>query len=216
MIPLEGLIRLVSPDNPDSAIFPEAAEIIRQGGVVAFPTDTFYGLAVNPFDANAVARLFKIKERSPSKPILLLIAGIKMLDLLVEPPSPLARKVMEKFWPGPLTIILKAKKRLPDALTAGTGKIGIRFPNAALPIRLICAAGFPLTATSANLSGKPSPATAHKVLAQFGTDLDLILDGGKCKTLPSTVLDMTPSEPTVLRAGKVPTNLIKEFLHDFS
>jgi L-threonylcarbamoyladenylate synthase len=193
----------INPDDPDPAILSEVAALIRKGGVVAIPTDTFYGLAADPFDPKVVSRLFEIKGREPSKPILLLVSGLQMLPGLVEEISPLAQKIISRFWPGPLTLIFKASKRLPDLLTGGTGTIGIRFPNAVLPIRLIDQVGFPMTATSANRSGEPSPSSAQEVERSLGAAIDAILDGGPCSTQPSTVLDMTASEPNLLREGRV-------------
>lgn len=193
----------IDPDDPDSAVLGAAAALIRTNGVVAIPTDTFYGLAANPFDAKVLSRLFEIKGRDPSKPILLLISRPQMLPSLVEEISPLAQKVMGRFWPGPLTLIFKASKRLPDLLTGGTGTVGIRFPNATLPVRLIDRVGFPITATSANRSGEPSPASAQEVERSLGASLDCILDGGSCSTLPSTVLDLTTPKPILLREGRV-------------
>jgi L-threonylcarbamoyladenylate synthase len=193
----------IDPDDPDPSILSDVAALIRKEGVVAIPTDTFYGLAADPFDAKVVSRLFGIKGRETSKPILLLISGLQMLPPLVEEISPLAEKIMSRFWPGPLTLIFKASKRLPDLLTGGTGTIGIRFPNAILPIRLIDRVGFPITATSANRSGEPSPASAQEVERSLGVAIDAILDGGPCSTLPSTILDVTTSEPNLLREGRI-------------
>lgn len=193
----------VDPDDPDPSVLLDVAALIRKGGVAAIPTDTFYGLAADPFDSKVVSRLFEIKGRESSKPILLLISELRMLPALVEEVSPLAERLIRRFWPGPLTLIFKASKRLPDRLTGGTGTIGIRFPNAALPIRLIEAIGAPITATSANRSGEPSPASAQEVERNLGDSVDCILDGGTCSTLPSTVLDVSAPEPHLLREGRV-------------
>lgn len=193
----------IDPDDPNPSVLSDAATLIRKGGVVAIPTDTFYGLAADPFDPKVVSRLFEIKGRESSKPILLLISRPQMLPSLVEGISPLAEKVMARFWPGPLTLVFKAAKHLPDLLTAGTGTIGIRFPSAVLPIRLIDQVGFPITATSANRSGEPSPASAQEVARALGHSIECILDGGACSTLPSTVLDLTTSKPNLLREGRV-------------
>lgn len=202
----------IDPDEPDSSVLSDVAALIRRNGVVAIPTDTFYGLAANPFDIKTVSRIFEIKGRDASKPILLLISGLQMLPSLVEEISPLAEKIMGRFWPGPLTLIFKASKRLPDLLTAGTGTIGIRFPDAALPTSLIDRVGFPITATSANRSGEPSPSSAQEVERTLGPSLDCILDGGGCSTLPSTVLDLTTSEPKLLREGRISADQLAEFL----
>jgi len=202
----------IDPNDPDSAVLSDVAALIQKNGVVAIPTDTFYGLAANPFDVKTVSRLFEIKGRDTSKPILLLISGLQMLPSLVEEIPPLAEKVIGRFWPGPLTLIFRASKSLPDLLTAGTGTIGIRFPNAVLPTRLIDRVGFPITATSANRSGEPSPASAQEVERALGPSLDCILDGGSCATLPSTVLDLTTSEPKLLRKGRISAGQLAEVL----
>lgn len=202
----------IDPDDPDSAVLSDVAALIRKNGVVAIPTDTFYGLAANPFDVKTVSRLFEIKGRDSSKPILLLISGLQMLPSLVEEISPFAEKVMGRFWPGPLTLIFKASKHLPDLLTGGTGTVGIRFPNAILPVRLIDRVGLPITATSANRSGEPSPSSAHEVERVLGPSLDCILDGGPCSTLPSTVLDLTTSEPNLLREGRISAEQLAEVI----
>ncbi len=198
----------IDPDDPDSSLLSDAAALIRKGGVVAIPTDTFYGLAADPFDPKVISRLFEIKGRDASKPILLLISRLEMLPSLVEGLSPLAEKIIGRFWPGPLTLIFKASKRLPGLLTGGRGTIGIRFPNATLPVRLIDQVGFPITATSANRSGAPSPASAQMVEQAFGASIDSILDGGPCSTIPSTVLDLTTPEPNLLREGRVSAELL--------
>ena len=202
------MFRRIDPETPDTALLTEAAAVLRKGGIVAFPTDTFYGLAVNPFLAHAVERLFRVKGRPAGKPILLLISGPKMRDSLIASCAPPADAVMRRFWPGPLTIILQAKAGLPAQLTAGTGKIGLRLPAAPLPIALIQAAGFPLTATSANPSGGAAPATAEAVLKTLGSQIDLILDGGRCETTPSTLLDLSDSQPTLLREGRISASVL--------
>lgn len=200
--------------NPDPLALSHAGDEIRQGGLIAFPTDTYYGLGVNPFDQSAVSRLYEIKGRPVSKPILLLIDGIDRLNYLVRTISPLAEAVMECYWPGPLTLVFDALPILPDFLTAGTGTIGIRFPDAAIPNSLISEAGFPLTATSANRSGEPSPSDASDVIRMIGTDLDVILDGGGCQSTPSTLLDLTSDRPKILREGCISTETLVQFFND--
>jgi len=210
---LKAAIRQVSLESPDPKVLSEAARIIQGGGVVAFPTDTFYGLAANPFDPKALARLFKIKGRASSKPILLLINGKEMLEALVEPPSLQARQVMGRFWPGPLTLVLNAKKHVPEALIAGSGKIGLRFPDARLATQLISKSGLPLTATSANPSGASSPETAEEVCSVLGDQLDLVLDGGRLEpSSPSSLLDLTAPHPKLLREGRISRALLTPFL----
>jgi len=194
----------IDPDNPDPGILSELGRVIRKGGVVAFPTDTHYGLATNPFDTVALGRIFEMKGRDRSKPILILISSPEMLQGLVAEISPLAKRAMARFWPGPLTLVFKGAGELPDLLMGGTGKIGIRFPEASLAIALIEATGLPITATSANLSGRKNPASAADVEAMLSPDIDYILDGGSSGlSLSSTVLDVSESDPRVLREGAI-------------
>ncbi|MBI3802844.1 MAG: threonylcarbamoyl-AMP synthase [Nitrospirae bacterium] len=193
----------VDPNHPERRVLQEIAALIHKGGVVAIPTDTFYGLAADPFDADAVRRLFTIKGRAYSKPILLLIADRAMLSPLIEEIPPIAEKLIDAFWPGPLTLVFQASKRLSPLLTGGSGKIGVRLPSAPLPLQLIQTVGIPITATSANRSGDASPASAQEVEQTLGESVDAILDGGPCTPLPSTVLDVTVTPPRIVREGRV-------------
>lgn len=204
----------IDPVNPDPVVLSSLGDVIRKGGIIAFPTDTFYGLAVNPFDPEAVARLYALKGRDPLKPILLLVSSMEMFHPLVAEIPPLAKRVMARFWPGPLTLVLKGSRELPDVLMAGTEKIGIRFPDGTLPIRLIEAVGFPLTATSANPSGsRHPPGSAADVEGMLPMGIDHILDGGpSCLPIPSTVLDVSESEPHILREGRISTKMLEKAL----
>jgi L-threonylcarbamoyladenylate synthase len=155
-----------------------AAVLLKQGGVVAFPTETCYGLAVDPFNPRALARLFAVKGRPADKPVLVLIEERQDLDLLVSAvPKPYSF-LMDRFWPGPLTLVFPARKGLPDLLTAGSGTIAVRCSPHPLARALITRFGGPVTATSANRSGLPGCTTASQVQAAFGSVLDLVLDGG--------------------------------------
>lgn len=202
----------VDLNHPDPSLVSRAAGVIRDGGIVAFPTDTFYGLAADPFNRAAVERLFKIKGRDPSKPILLLIARANSLIDLVEDIPPAAEILIGRFWPGPLTLVFKASSRFSDVLTGSAGKVGIRLPHSTLATRLIEAAGFPLTATSANLSGEPSPTSAQEVVRMLAGSVDLILDGGVCAPIPSTVLDVTCHPPAILREGRISAEMLSPWL----
>lgn len=185
----------------------EAADIVRGGGVIAFPTDTFYGLGARPFDARAVQRLFDLKGRpSRTAPILVLIRSRADLDTLVAEITPAAERLMEACWPGPLTLIFRAAAAVPSVLTAGTGTIGVRLSASRDVQRLIEAVGGPLTGTSANRSGQPPATTAADVERIFGGAVDVILDGGVTPGgLPSTVVDTTVMPPRLIREGRVPT-----------
>ena len=177
---------------------------LAEGGLIAYPTDTFYGIGADPFNSEAVSKIFKIKNRSAGKPILVLVSSLDQLKLLTPKISALSQKAMAAFWPGPLTLLFDAQPTLPNALTAGSGKIGVRFPSHAITLKLIEGIGHPLTASSANLSGEDNPETAGEVELSLGPNLDLILDGGRTKgLLPSTVLDSTDSPPRIVREGAV-------------
>ncbi len=205
---------MIDPENPDPSILSTAAAAIQRGSLIAYPTDTTYGLVADPMNEKAVSRLFKVKRRALSKPILLLIGEVSHLPSLVARVSPLAEKVIKRFWPGPLTLVFEAASDLSPLLTAGTGKIGVRLPSAPLSIALIRAAGFPLTATSANISGESPSVRAGEVAAMMGDDLDLILDGGVCETMPSTLLDLSDDSPRILRQGKIPVDSLVAFFDD--
>jgi len=181
-----------------------AAKLIANGGVIAFRTDTFYGLGANPLNSNAVARIKKLKDREGSQPILLLIGDASDVDHLIVEKSEDFELVARSFWPGPLTIIGRAASKLSDELTAGTGTVGVRLPNDEEVRVLVRVCGGALTATSANLSGDPPARSAEEVADYFPTGIDLIIDGGEVvATEPSTVLDLSKPEPRVIREGAV-------------
>ena len=189
----------------------EAQRVLSAGGVMAVPTETFYALAVNPFDESALARLFTLKARPPEKPVLVLIAGPEMLSRLALKVPEGAFRLMARFWPGPLTLILPARLDLPPLLTGGTGTIGLRQPRQDLVCRLMAALGLPLTGTSANRSGQEPLATAALVARELGGEVDLILDAGPCPGgLPSSIVDVTVSPPRLVRAGAIATSAIQE------
>ena len=180
----------------------EAAAVLAKGGLVAFPTETFYGLGANALDAEAVRRVFVAKGRPESKPVLVLVDSVEMAESLVKEVPAAARKLMSRYWPGPLTLVFKAIASAPEELTGGTGTIGIRLPRHPVAFELVHAAGVPLTAPSANLSGVPPPTTAADVTRALSGKIDLILDGGATAGgLPSTILDVTVTPPRLLRRG---------------
>jgi len=192
------------PATSDETPLHRAAAIIRRGGVIAFPTDTSYGLGADPFNRQAVARIYHLKGRSEKKPILVLISRKERLHQLVRCIPRPAEEVIRAFWPGPLTLIFEAQAELADCPVAAQGKIGIRLPASFIARRLIDLAGTPITATSANPAGKPSPWTAKTVQKYFPHGIDLILDAGKGKVgYDSTVLDVTEDPPRLLRPGAI-------------
>jgi len=180
--------------------------------VVAFPTDTFYGLAADPFNLAAVSEIFRIKRRTGERPLPLLVDSLDQAADLVNNPPRLFFTLAEKFWPGPLTLVVPASRQVPLKLTANTGKVGVRWPKAPLAVGLIAAANRPLTGTSANLSDCHACSTAEDVDAQIGDRVPLILDGGSTPgELASTVVEIVGEGIRVLRAGGVPDSDLKEF-----
>lgn len=169
---------------------------------MAFPTETFYGLGANALDREAVARVFKVKGRPESKPLLVLVDSVKMAESLALEVSGLARQLMAACWPGPLTLVVRATPELPSELTAGKGTVGMRIPDHRVALGLVRAARFPVTAPSANPSGEEPPTTAEGVRRFFEGKIDLILDGGAVPGgRPSTIVDVSVSPPRLLRAG---------------
>jgi L-threonylcarbamoyladenylate synthase len=206
------LIKLDTENNLKTGL-KRAAESILSGGVVAIPTESFYGLAVNPTDVRAIKRLFDVKKRRGDQPILLLIPSVEHLDQYVIHVPHIAYQLMNEFWPGGLTLIFEAKPSLPRELTAGTGKIGVRLSSHPIPTALAQAVGTPITGTSANISGQPACSSAKEVFRGLGDKVDLILDGGETAGgKGSTVLDVTVDPPVVVREGMVSRELIEKCL----
>ena len=190
-----------------------AVRMIIAGKVVAFPTDTFYGLGADPFNLAAVSEVFRIKRRTSERPLPLLVASIDQAADLTHDPPQLFFTLAKRFWPGPLTLVVPASRQISLKVTANTGKVGLRWPHAILATSLIEASGRPLTGTSANLSELPACSTAAEVDRQIGDLLPLILDGGPTQgELASTVLDLTGERVRVLRPGGVPESELKEFV----
>ena len=194
----------VDPARPAPAALNAAATVLRRDGVVAFPTETFYGLAAAATSPGGIARVFSVKGRPETKPVLVLVDSIAMAESLAREISPVARALMATHWPGALTLVLPARPSLPAALTAGTATIGVRWPSHAVATGLVGTLGAPVTAPSANPTDAAAPRTAQEVLAYFEDRLDLVLDGGPTPGgAPSTVLDVTVEPPRVLRHGAV-------------
>jgi len=197
------LIR-VDGKRPDERVIHQAALIIRQGGVAAYPTESFYGLGVDPAREDAVNRVFQMKEREKNRPILILIPSIESLDSYVTHVSVAAHALIDAFWPGGLTLVFDASDRVPKTVTAGTGKIGIRLSSHPVAASLVRILGAPITSTSANLSGKGACRSGEEVLQQFGKKVDIVLDGGPAMgKSASTVLDVSVDPPRILRQGMV-------------
>lgn len=194
----------VSPDKPDSGAIQGAAELIRRGEAVGVPTDTFYGLAADPFNLAAVARVYDIKGRPEQKALPILVSSIKQAQQLAGDLPAAFYKLAEHFWPGALTMVVQAGPRIPMKVTGNTGRVALRHPKAKIPCALIAAVGYPLTGTSANRSGFAACADAESVMKQIGNRLPLILDGGKSEALlASTVIDLRGDRWAILREGPI-------------
>jgi L-threonylcarbamoyladenylate synthase len=197
----------------DPQALPLALEMLATGQVVAFPTDTLYGLGADPWETAAVEQLFVAKGRDYGKPIVLLVAGMEHLWRVVPGLPPVAQALASAFWPGPLTIVVPRHPNLPDIVTAGGPTVGLRVPDHPWTLRLLAAAGGALAVTSANRSGQGNPTTAAEVQDELGGRIPLIIDGGPVMGgVASTVVDVSVSPPRVLREGAVPARLIEAAL----
>jgi L-threonylcarbamoyladenylate synthase len=209
------LVRRVSADHPDPDIIGEAAAIIRRGGLVAFPTETVYGLGASALDARAVARLFEAKDRPPTDPLILHLSGADEIALVARDVPDTATTLAARFWPGPLTLILQKQPVIPPIVTAGLGTVGVRVPSHEVARALIAAAGMPIAAPSANRFSRPSPTRAEHVLADLDERIDMVLDAGPTRIgVESTVLDLTVSPPRVRRPGGVSLEALRGVLPD--
>jgi len=181
-----------------------AAELLRSGGLVALPTETVYGLGANGLDETAVAKIFAAKGRPNDNPLILHIASAEELVFYCREITCVTYQLAAAFWPGALTLVLKRKPVVPDAVTAGLGTVAVRCPDHPLTRAVIAAAGLPIAAPSANVSGKPSPTTAAHVLEDMDGKIDAVLDGGACDIgVESTILDLTTNPPHLLRPGGI-------------
>ncbi len=201
--------RLVRSDA--AGALDRALAVLRAGGLVAFPTDTVYGLGALAFDGEAIRSIYSAKGRDPEKAIPILLADAAGLDLVADGVPPMARRLAQTFWPGALTLVVNKSPRLPDAVST-SDTVGVRVPDHSVARLLLSAAG-PMAVTSANASGEVSPSTATDVLAQLNGRIHLILDGGRAPGgVPSTVVDCTRGEPVVLRPGPVSIEDIRRAL----
>ncbi len=210
---------IVDPQNPQPSYIEKAGEIIRAGGLVAFPTETVYGLGASALDPQAIQAIFLAKGRPLDNPLIVHIAdwsSLEQLTLLNNENNELnllARRLGERFWPGPLTLVLPKHPQIPLEVTAGLETVAIRWPDHPISEALIKAAGVPIAAPSANRSGRPSPTDAGHVMEDLAGRIELILDGGMVGVgLESTVLDLTQSPPTILRPGGVTAEQLRELL----
>ena len=212
----ESVLRLVVDSTaPDPAVLARAAGAIRAGGIVAVPTDTLYGLAADPFSAEAVGRLFSIKDRALDRALPLIAADVAQIVAQLGELSPLARLLAERFWPGPLTLLVPAPDTMVRDVSGGTGRVGVRVPAHAVARGLCRASGGVLTATSANISGRPATGDPEEVVASLGPHVDIVLDAGKTGGgLPSTIVDVSALEPRLVRGGVIPWETVVSCLRE--
>jgi L-threonylcarbamoyladenylate synthase len=204
----------INHDSPEASLVKYAAEQIKSGQVLGMPTDTFYGLAADPLNLRAVERVYEIKSRSRHKPLSLLIESVDQAEELARPLPEEFYNLARRFWPGPLTIIVRAASRLPLKVTANTGNVALRIPSAKIPLAVIQAAGIPITATSANLSGASECTTAEQVRDQLQDRISIIVDGGTSpREIASTIVDLSDQEARwrVIREGAIPAQEISTF-----
>ena len=194
----------------DTSLIGEAAGILRNGGIVAFPTETVYGIGARAYDEQAVRRIFAIKGRPNNNPLIVHVASIEQVDTLVADIPESAKNLMATFWPGPLTIVLPSSARVPKVVTGGLTTVAVRMPDHPVASTLIRLLGEPIAAPSANRSGRPSPTHVEHVRRDVGEDVDMVLDGGTCRIgLESTVIDMSTDIPCILRSGAITIDMIQ-------
>ena len=182
----------------------EASRVLREGGIVAFPTETFYGLGVIYNDIQALKRLYELKGRPKDKAMPVIIGDRKLLPLVASSINSAEERISKRFWPGPVTLLMPALNDLPDFLTAGTGRVAVRVPGKSFALDLARAIGLPVTATSANTSGLPPADTPRDVIEYFGDGLDLLIDGGKTPGgMPSTIVQASDDGIRILRRGVI-------------
>ena len=205
----------VDPDNPDRSVIARAAECLRRGGLVAFPTETVYGLGAHALDRSAIRRLFAAKGRPANDPLIVHVTSLDAAAPLVAAIPDAARQLAARFWPGPLTMVLKKSESVPDEVTAGLATVALRAPSHPVARSLLDAAGVPVAAPSANLFSRPSPTRASHVVADLDGRIDMVIDGGSTYVgVESTVVDLSVEPATILRSGAIGAQLLRQLLPD--
>lgn len=200
--------------NIDLDKLKEISKIIKNGGIVVFPTETVYGIGTNGLNKESISRLYEVKQRPINKPISLLVSSIEMAETIAKDITDMEYKLMEKFFPGPLTIILKKKSIVPDNLTNNTDTVGVRMPDNIIAKELIEYANVPIATPSANISGKPSGTDINTIMNDFKDKVDYYIDGGKSKLgISSTIVKLENGYPVILREGSISKKQILECLN---
>ena len=204
----------VDVNDPAPSVLRKAAGVIRSGGLIVYPTETLYGIGADATNATAIRKVSKAKQRRETKPILVIVDSQEMLRELVGNVSEPAKLLIERFWPGALTLVFKASSDIPDELTQGSGTIGVRIPSSNLCLKLLAETRVPLTSTSANVSGKSPERTVEKIQRHL-TGIDLYLDAGELpERRPSTVIDVSLLVPRVLRTGAIRLEQLRQVVPD--
>jgi L-threonylcarbamoyladenylate synthase len=203
----------IDPVNPDTSALAEAAEVIKRGGLVAFPTETVYGLGADAYNRDAVRRIFEAKNRPMDNPLIAHICELEWLEAVARNVPEKAHRIAERLWPGPVTLVLWKSDEIPAEVTAGLPKVAVRFPSHPVAAGLIERSGVPIAAPSANLAGRPSPTTAQHVIQDLYGRVDVILDGGEALFgVESTIIDLTSEPPRLLRPGPIPVEDLERVL----
>jgi L-threonylcarbamoyladenylate synthase len=207
--------RVMPADDPQT--IRRARRMLRSGQIVAFPTDTVYGVGADAFQPEAVAALYSVKNRPRNKAIPILVSQVEDIARVARVVPIAAWDLVQRFWPGGLTLVLPRAERVPAIVTAGGSSVAVRCPDHPVPLDLMNAIGAPLAATSANLSGQASPSNARQVLIQLAGRVPLIIDGGECPGgISSTVLDLSVTPPRILRVGAIPATELRDLLPDLA
>jgi len=203
----------VDPHNPDRSVIARAADCLRRGGLVAFPTETVYGLGAHALDRSAIRRIFAAKGRPANDPLIVHVTSLDAAAPLVAAIPEAARRLAAAFWPGPLTMVLQKSESVPDEVTAGLVTVAVRAPSHPVARCLLDAAGVPVAAPSANLFSRPSPTRASHVIADLDGRIEIVLDGGATSIgVESTVVDLSADPPTILRSGAIGAELLRQLL----
>ena len=210
---METKVAIIKDINTDIRFIEEAGKVIRNGGTVAFPTETVYGLGANALDDEAVRKIFIAKGRPQDNPLIIHVSTKEISELVKDVPE-VAQKIIDKFWPGPLTVILEKKDIIPNVTSANLNTIGIRMPNSEIALKLIELAERPIAAPSANISGRPSPTEVERCVEDLNGRVDYIIGGESSDIgVESTIVDCTVNPPLVLRPGGITLEMLKEIKH---
>lgn len=210
---MNTIIRTTDSENVNMEVVNEAGAVIKRGGLVAFPTETVYGLGADGMDGEASVKIYEAKGRPSDNPLILHISDMDMLDQIVSEIPPKAKILMDNFWPGPMTLIFNKKEEVPYKTTGGLDTVAVRFPSHKVAIEIIKAAGTPIAAPSANTSGRPSPTKATHVIEDMDGRVDMIVDGGDVGIgIESTIIDVTGDIPMILRPGYITKAMVEELV----